>query len=497
MIDILIVFILYLVSMIGVGFIFYKKNVNANSYFLGGRKLNPWVTAMSAQASDMSGWLLTGIPGLAYAGIVGAKEAVWTAIGLGIGTLLNWLLVAKRLRVYTEISGDALTIPAYLGNRFKEKRGVLNAIAALVLLVFFTVYTSSMFSAGAKLFSSIFGLEYNLALLIGAVVIVTYTFLGGFLAVSWTDLFQGILMFLALIIVPIFVLAKNTPEQSAEIGSVMGAVAKLFPTGDEFSFGALGIISALGWGLGYCGMPHILTRFMGCRDKKTIKTSTVIAMVWVTITMAAAILIGLFGRVWLGDVLADQETVFMKLVQNLFHPIVAGILLAAILAAVMSTADSQLLVASSAFANDIYKKVFKKDASDKTVLLVSRMTMVFISAIAFLLALDPNSSVFQIVSYAWAGLGASFGPVIFFSLYSKKLTAKGAFASILTGAATTIAFKYGLSQLGGVWTIYEIIPGFLLATAALFLVSHLDKKGVTEEMKSEFERMKREIKTKD
>ncbi len=502
--SILIVFILYMLATITVGYVFYRKKMNLNQYILGDRKLNPWVTAMSAQASDMSGWLLTGVPGLVYAGILGisgktiddAKAAIWTAIGLAIGTALNWLIIAKRLRVYTEVSGNSLTIPSYLENRFKDKKGIIAIITAVVLLVFFTVYTSSMFSAGAKLFSNIFGLDYTLALLIGAIVIVGYTFLGGFLAVSWTDLIQGILMFFCLVFVPLFMLGNFSGEETNAVSNVLSGLIQLFPSNDpSVSYGLLGILSGLGWGLGYFGMPHILARFMACKDQKTIKPATIIALVWVVITLVAAVLIGVFGSVYLGPILADGEQVFMEVVKKLFHPVVAGIMLSAILAAIMSTADSQLLVASTAFSADIfrrlYKKIFKKEASEKLLLLTSKLALLAIAIVAFLLALDPNSSVFEIVSYAWAGLGASFGPIILLSLYNKKVTSKGAIAGIVTGALVTILFKYVLAQFGGFWAIYEIIPGFILSTAAILIASRFDKP--TQDMLDEFDEMKRQI----
>lgn len=526
--SILIVFILYMLTTIVVGYVFYRKKMNLNQYILGDRKLNPWVTAMSAQASDMSGWLLTGVPGLAFAGIAGAKEAIWTAIGLAIGTALNWLIIAKRLRVYTEISGNSLTIPSYLENRFKDKKGTIAIITAAVLLVFFTVYTSSMFAAGAKLFSNIFGLDYTWALLIGAVVIVGYTFLGGFLAVSWTDLIQGILMFFCLVFVPLFMLGNFDGAQTEAASSVLSAIMQLFPTDDPaVSYGWIGIISALGWGLGYFGMPHILARFMACKDQKTIKPATIIALVWVVITLAAAVFIGVFGSIYLEQGIFDNEQVFMEIVKKLFPPVIAGIMLSAILAAIMSTADSQLLVASTAFSADIFKRfynsklflkiydVYKKvyyseivkklffkngqkeltkprELSDKMMLWTSKIAMLVIAVIAFLLALDSNSSVFEIVSYAWAGLGASFGPIILLSLYNKNITAKGAIAGIVTGAVVTITFKYFLAPLGGVWTIYEIIPGFILSTIAILIASKFDKP--TVDMIDEFNEMKSQIK---
>lgn len=508
MTGILIIFILYLALMLGIGFWFNRKKLNLNEYLLGDRQLNPWVTAMSAQASDMSGWLLTGLPGLAYAGSLfylgisgadyGIQEAFWTAVGLGIGTVLNWLLVARRLRVYTEISNNSLTIPSYLQNRFKDKKGIICIVTGIVIVFFFTVYTSSMFSAGAKLFSNIFELDYTVALIIGAVVIVGYTFLGGFLAVSWTDLIQGLLMFFCLVFVPIFMFFGFDGMQSEMLEKVMSAFGELLPQADGTGYSWSGIIGAIAWGLGYCGMPHILVRFMACKDKRTIKPAATIAIVWVAITMAAAILIGVLGGVYLSSdltFLADSEQVFMQVVKNLFPPVVAGVMLSAILAAIMSTADSQLLVASSSFATDIFKRLIKKDATEKQVLLVSKISMVVIAAIALVIALDPDSSVFDVVSYAWAGLGASFGPIIFISLYSKKVTCPAAIAGICTGAGTTLLFKYVLAQFGGIWAIYEILPGFILSTIVILVVSKFTK--TTPEMEAEFDEMKRIVNEDD
>ena len=508
MTGILIIFILYLALMLGIGFWFNRKKLNLNEYLLGDRQLNPWVTAMSAQASDMSGWLLTGLPGLAYAGSLfylgisganyGIQEAFWTAVGLGIGTVLNWLLVARRLRVYTEVSNNSLTIPSYLQNRFKDKKGIICVVTGIVIVFFFTVYTSSMFSAGAKLFSNIFELDYTLALIIGAVVIVGYTFLGGFLAVSWTDLIQGLLMFFCLVFVPIFMFFGFDGMQSELLERVMSAFGELLPQADGTGYSWSGIIGAIAWGLGYCGMPHILVRFMACKDKRTIKPAATIAIVWVAITMAAAILIGVLGGVYLSSdltFLADSEQVFMQVVKNLFPPVIAGIMLSAILAAIMSTADSQLLVASSSFATDIFKRLIKKDATEKQVLLVSKISMVVIAAIALVIALDPDSSVFDVVSYAWAGLGASFGPIIFISLYSKKVTCPAAIAGICTGAGTTLLFKYVLAQFGGIWAMYEILPGFILSTIVILVVSKFTK--TTPEMEAEFDEMKRIVNEDD
>ncbi len=500
---ILLIFGLYLLLMIGIGFIFYRRKMTSSTYMLGGRSLNPWVTAFSAQASDMSGWLLTGLPGLCCMGIAvnsvaGIKEAIFTAIGLLLGTAANWIFVAKRLRVYTEVASNSITVPSYFENRFDDKKGILQAISGMVILFFFTFYAASMFAAGAKMFNAVFGLDYHYALLIGAAIIVIYTLLGGFLAVSWTDLVQGLIMFFALIIVPVLVLKGFTDDQFNALGQIGGALGNLMPVeGEEFSW--ITIMTAISWGLGYFGMPHVLVRFMATKNKKTIKPATVIALVWVVITMACAILIGIVGRIVLNSAINNDsaETVFMLLVQKSFGPVVAGLLLSAILAAIMSTADSQLLVASSSFAEDIYKRHFRRNAKDKEIMLVSRLTIVAVSAAAILLALDPESKIFELVQYAWGGFGASFGPLIVFSLYSKKLKLRGAIASIVTGAVTTIVWRYGLSPLGGIFEIYELIPGFILSTAALWIGSLSDRRPISEKMSNDYDNFKIELKKKD
>ncbi|MBQ7227556.1 MAG: sodium/proline symporter PutP [Clostridia bacterium] len=505
---VLIVLILYMVGMVAIGFFFSRKKLNNAQYVLGGRQLNPWVTAMSAQASDMSGWLLTGLPGLAYLTAIGmynGQEAVYTAIGLLIGTGLNWALTARRLRLYTEISSDSLTVPSYLNNRFKDKRSIIRMIAALIICVFFTVYAASMFSASAKLFNSIFGLEYLVALIISVVIIVAYVMLGGFLAVSWTDMFQGILMFFALLIIPFVCLGNLNETGFADAGELLGKAFSIFDFGDGTEkIGWVTVATGLGWGLGYFGMPHINTRFMAIKSEKEVKPAAIIAMIWVTITLACAIIIGVLGNTIVPG-LDDQENVFNKVVMKLFAGPLAGILLAAVLAAIMSTADSQLLVASSSVSNDVYaiikKYVTKKDCTDKELMIVSRITVGVLAVLGFVFAFDPESSVFDLVSYAWGGLGATFGPIMLFSLYARCLNKYGAISSMIVGAATTIVFKYGLSQLGGFWQIYEIIPGFILATAVLFIVSLLTNKCVPREdkleMNSEFDEMLRRLRNKE
>lgn len=463
------VFALYTIGMVTVGLYFYRRNKNISDYILGGRSLNPWVAAMSAQASDMSGWLLTGLPGLAFISLAGTKEAVWTAIGLGVGTYLNWLFVAKRLRAYSEVAGDAITIPQYFSNRFHDKKGRLKIICALFIMLFFLIYTASMFVAGAKLFSTIFGIPYLTALIIGGVIIVAYTTLGGFMAVSWTDTFNGILMFCALIAVPCMLLFGAHLDPAAGQAALTTGFFDLGPSAD---FPGLVIASALAWGLGYFGQPHILPRFMAIRKASDVRPARTIAMVWVIISMAGALAVGMLGRVYFSGGLADSETVFMQLVQTLFPPVLAGVLLSAILAAIMSTADSQLLVTASAFSNDIYYQ-FKPGASQTRLLWISRATVLAVSALALLLASNPNSSVFTLVSFAWGGFGAAFGPAILFSLFWRRMNLAGVYAGIITGGLGSVAFYFLKQQSGGrgLLAVYEILPAFVLSAAVIVAVS--------------------------
>ena len=485
------VFIVYAAIMLLIGAVLYKKTNNLTDFVLGGRKLNPWTTALSAQASDMSSWLLMGLPGLAYLGMGSTVDAFWTAVGLACGTLLNWLFVAKRLRKYTEISGNSITLPDYLGNRFKDKSGRLRMISAIVLLVFFIVYTAAQFNAGAKLFTVVFGqygLTYQNALIIGALVIVCYTFLGGFLAVCWTDLVQGLLMFAAIVIVPVIAIGNLKPADLSAFTAELGTFGNIGPT-----IGGIGFVSALAWGLGYFGMPHVLVRFMGIRSAKEVKPATIIAMVWVVISLFAAVVVGILGRFELPNIGAgNEEKIFMAMANTYFPPIIVGILLSAILAAIMSTADSMLLVASSAFSADIQPKL-QPNLTDKQQMWSGRITVLVISVIAILLALDENSSVFELVSQAWAGLGSAFGPVVLLSLYWNRLTLKGAISGILSGAVVSLFWAYkttglfkiaGLLQFpalsGGLWDLYAIIPGFLVSLLVIVVVSLLDKKPSNE-----------------
>ncbi|MBE5756776.1 MAG: sodium/proline symporter PutP [Clostridiales bacterium] len=513
-IIILIIFIVYLVAMIGIGVLFSRRKMNNAQYVLGGRQLNPWVTAMSAQASDMSGWLLQGLPGKActiaiISGGIGfatgsCKSAIFIAIGLLLGTILNWVLTARRLRVYTEVSNNSLTVSGYLGNRFKDDKNIIKIIAAVVMCIFFTFYAASMFVASAKLFNAVFGLEYNLGLIIGVVVIAIYVILGGFLAVSWTDLIQGVLMFFALIIIPIICMARLSAD-AVKYQQALDILKSTFSFGLEEGFGGMEIINGLAWGLGYFGMPHILVRFMGIKSDKQIKPAATIAIIWVIITLFAAVVAGIIGAVLLGQIgTGANEKILIEVIQNLFNNkaiVISGILLSAVLAAIMSTADSQLLVASTSFSNDIYgtlkKAILKKETSDKEYVWVGRILVLVLSIIGFVIALDQNSTVFALVDFAWGGLGASFGPVILFSLYSKKVNKWGAISSIASGAIVAIIWNI-LS--GGIFDLYEIVPGFIVATIVLFVVSILTEKFIKKEdrelMDKEFDEMVKIIKTK-
>lgn len=484
--GILVSFAGYLALMLGIGAYYYKRTSNINDYVLGDRSLNSWVTALSAQASDMSGWLLMGLPGYAF---VSGMESIWIALGLAVGTYINWKVVATRLRKYTEIAGDSITISSFLENRFRDKSKILRMISAILILLFFTIYTSSGLVAGGKLFSTVFGINYVTALTIGTLVIISYTFLGGFLAVCWTDFFQGLLMFFALIIVPITAI-KNIGGMSEVINgfnTIQPNFLSLMTSADGSTIGMISLISLLAWGLGYFGQPHILSRFMAIKSHHEIKKARAIAMVWVAISLAAAVIIGMVGRVLLDGSLslADSEKVFMVMVNGMFTPIFAGVLLAAILAAVMSTADSQLLVTSSALAEDLYSVLFNKNAKSEELLIVSRIAVIVVAAIAYVLALNPESSVLELVSYAWAGFGASFGPVIILSLFWRDMNRNGALAGMVLGGITVVVWK----QLsGGIFDVYEIVPGMIVAFVGIYLVSKISGKP-SDDIVEEFDRV--------
>ncbi len=494
-IAMIIAFVLYLGLMVFVGLRNAKNNNSAADFFLGGRKVGPWVTALSAEASDSSAWLLMGLPGLCYLG--GFKETFWTAFGLIVGTYLAWLLIAKPLRKCSVAFGDSITIPEFLTNRFKDKTHILSIVSVFFIVVFFTIYTASGFVACAKLFRSVFGLSWNTGLLIGFVIILSYTILGGYKAVCTTDFIQGSLIFIAFIISGIVIVATlggfgNAFNQVSNFtdralnGEFGSAMLKAF-TGNQ-SFSPMSAISAFAWCLGYFGMPHIIIRFMGCRSNKELTTARRVGITWMIISYIGAVLIGSLGTAWLlnkGVILgADpaevttaglkalgtgtQEAVFSETMIRMFPAFIAGIFLCGILAAAMSTADSQLLSASSAIGQDIYKGLIKKDASDKQVLLISRICVFIIAIVGLLLALNPNSSIFGLVSYAWAGFGGTFGPLIILALYWKKTTAPGAVAGLLTGGITVVAWH---NLHGGLFDVYEILPAFIVCLVVTIIVS--------------------------
>jgi len=462
-------FLAYLVVMLGIGLYAYKRTSSSEDYFLGGRSLGPWPTALSAGASDMSGWLLLGLPGYAFAA---GMESVWIAGGLLVGTWLNWLICAKRLRTYSITTDNALTLPDFLSKRFNDKSKLIQTISALFILLFFLFYTSSGLVAGGKLFETVFGLDYTYAVIIGTVCVVSYTIFGGFLAVAWTDLVQGLMMSAALVIVPIIALDGSLSDLSSTLTVKNPELLNAWTSVSGEPLSAIAIISLVAWGLGYFGQPHILARFKASRSNKDITTARRIAVIWTLISMAGALLIGFVGIAYVDGNLAgnlvDGEKIFMVLVNAVFHPIVAGILLAAILAAIMSTADSQLLVSSSALAEDFYKQLFNKNATQKQIVNIGRFAVIAISIIALLLALNPESSVLGLVSYAWAGFGAAFGPAILLSLFWRNMNRNGALAGIIIGGVTVVVWK---QLTGGIFDLYEILPGFLFSTITIIVVS--------------------------
>lgn len=464
-IPVVISFVLYLLLMLFIGWYYYRKTQNINDYFLAGRKLNSWVVALSAQASDMSGWLLLGLPGYAY---LAGLEAGWIALGLAIGTYFNWKFVAKPLRVETEKLSNSLTLPQFFENRFNDMSHALRIISSLFIIIFFLIYTSSGFVAGAKLFTSIFPVTYHQALFISVLIIISYTFLGGFHAVSITDLIQGILMFLAIILVPAIVI-NHLNGVSTIIDSLENKNPEFLnpwtsSKGEKLSW--ITITSSMAWGLGYFGQPHILARFMAIRDVKLVKRSQYIAMSWVLISLSFAVIVGMIGISFFESPLPDSEKVFIELIFTNAPVILAGVFLSAILAAIMSTADSQLLVTSSSIVDDILKVFSKKVYPEKITVWLSRLAVILVAVIASLIGLNPESKVLNLVSYAWAGFGATFGPVILTSLYSKRVTTKGAIIGMLIGGITVIVWK---NLQGGIFDLYEIVPGFLFSFIAILL----------------------------
>ncbi|MCH5264481.1 MAG: sodium/proline symporter PutP [Lachnospiraceae bacterium] len=481
-IAILTAFACYLLLMISIGIVSMKKTKSTEDYFLGGRGLNGWIAALSAQASDMSGWLLMGLPGSVYA--LGTGQA-WIAIGLFIGTVLNWLLISKRLRRYTIVANNSLTLPEFFENRFHDRKKILLGISSVVIVIFFLVYTASALASGGKLFNTVFGIDYHIALAIGAIVILIYTFLGGFLAVCTTDFIQGTLMLIALLIVPILAYSLISGDFSTALinNDVVNAgdYMSLFSNGGE-PYSLVDILSQVAWGLGYCGMPHILVRFMAVKSEKELKKSSVIAIIWVAISLFAACVIGVVGRAFLQDVLTGSatETVFISMIQQLFTvdfalPFIAGLFLCGILAAIMSTADSQLLVCASSASKDIYKNILNPKADDKKVLTISRITVIVIAVLAFIIAWDPESSIMNLVSDAWAGLGSAFGPLVVCSLFWKRTNLPGAVSGIVSGGLFVIIWDY-LPIVNGqtpyaATGIYSLLLGFFISLACIIIVS--------------------------
>lgn len=504
----------YMLIVILIG-VFFAKRAQANSenYFLGGRSLGPWVAAMSAEASDMSGWLLMGLPGVAY--WCGLADAAWTAIGLAVGTYINWLLVSKRLRSYSIVSGDAITVPDFLSNRYHEKKKVILGVSALFILVFFTVYAASCFVTCGKLFSGLFGYSYHSMMIAGAIFVLIYTAIGGFLAESASDFMQAVVMIIALVGVLVFGTAHagginavienakgipgylslvNLATPVTDANGVQQASGAVPLFGEASRYGFLTILSTASWGLGYFGMPQVLLRFMGIRKGSELKRSRRIAIVWVVISLTAAVFIGVIGRAILPAdaglaTKSGAENVFAHLSQLLFHPVIAGVIMAGILAATISSSDSYLLIAASAASKNLFEGIIKKDADDKQVMNVSRIMLVVITVIGMIIAWNENSVIFEIVSFAWSGFGATFGPIILFSLFWKRTNRVGAVAGMVSGGAMVFIWKLLLKPLGGIFGIYELMPAFLISCAFIVIVSLCTEKP-SAELEEEFEKAK-------
>lgn len=510
-VQIMIVMVVYMLAVIGIGLAFAKKaNESPEAYFLGGRTLGPWVTAMSAEASDMSGWLLMGLPGVAY--WCGIADATWTAIGLAVGTYLNWLITSRRLRRYSEKAGNAITLPEFFSNRFHEKGKLVMTISAFFILVFFTVYAASCLVTCGKLFSTLFGLEYVPMMIVGAVFVLVYTIIGGFLAESASDFMQSIVMIGALIVIVVVgtVAAGGLGAVLDNAGSIPGfldffgvatpitadGVQQVVDGVPQFgaagSYGFITILSTLAWGLGYFGMPQVLLRFMAIRNEHELTRSRRIATVWVIISLAVAVFIGVIGRVLYPDALttsADAENVFILLSTRLLPPLLAGLVMAGILAATISSSDSYLLIAASAFSKNIYQGLLHRKATDKQVLLISRITLLAITVIAIFIAMDENSVIFTIVSFAWAGFGATFGPLMLMSLFWKRINRAGAVAGMIGGGGMVFVWKLLIRPLGGVWDIYELLPAFLFSVLCILVFSLLTVPP-SEEICKEFEEVR-------
>lgn len=518
--QIFVVMILYMCVVIGIGVYFYKRaQKNSENYFLGGRSLGPWVAAMSAEASDMSGWLLMGLPGLAY--WCGLADAFWTAVGLAIGTYVNWLIVAKRLRNYSQLAGNSITVPDFFSNRFKEKKKIVLGISAIFILIFFTVYASSCFVTVGKLFNTLFGFDYHATLIIGAIFVVAYTLIGGFLAESVSDFLQAIVMILALVVMitvgvvnaggfgAVVENSKNfdgflslfklaTPVTNADgVQQAVGSTPLFGAAGD---YGFLKILSMMAWGLGYFGVPQVLLRFMAIRNSGEIRRSRIIASVWCVISLAAAVLIGLVGRTLLPvngalNTASGAENILIVMSTEYLPLIVAGLIMAGILAATISSSDSYLLIASSSVSVNIFKGIIKKDkASDKEVMWLSRIILVVIAVVGVIIAWKEDSVIFSLVSFAWAGFGATFGPLMLFSLFWKRTTRTGAIAGMVTGGVSVFVWKLVLNRFLSAsipfFGLYELLPAFILSAIAIVVGSLLSKEPDSA-ITDEFEKAKK------
>lgn len=496
--QILFAMVVYMATVIAIGVLYTKRaNQNSEAYFLGGRSLGPWVTAMSAEASDMSGWLLMGLPGVAY--WCGLADALWTSVGLAVGTYLNWLIVSKRLRRYSIRANNSITLPEFFSNRFREKNKTIMFISAVFILIFFTVYAASCFVTCGKLFSTLFGASYVSMMIVGAVFVTLYTILGGFLAESASDFMQAIVMIVALTVIVVISTVQAggfgaVLENAKQIPGFMEFFGLATPVLDENSqqlveagkplfgeasdYGFLSVCSMLAWGLGYFGMPQVLLRFMAIRKENELKRSRRIAMVWVIISLGVAVFIGIVGRQLYPIshlTKASAENIFITLSTNSLPPILAGFIMAGILAATISSSDSYLLIAASAFAKNIFQGICKKSATDKQVMTVSRITLLGLTLIGVVIAMDENSVIFQIVSFAWAGFGATFGPLMLFSLFWKRTNKAGAIAGMISGAGMVFLWKLVISKLGGIFAIYELLPAFIFSCICIAAVSLLTK----------------------
>jgi SSS family solute:Na+ symporter/sodium/proline symporter len=484
---------LYFIAMLGIGLYAYRKSTSdLSGYMLGGRSLSPSVAALSAGASDMSGWILMGLPGAMF---VSGFSSAWIAVGLLLGALINYIIVAPRLRVFTQIAGDALTVPDYFAKRFNDNSHVLRVVASTVIIIFFTLYTSSGLVAGGKLFESSFNLDYSTGIILTGAVVVAYTLFGGFLAVSLTDFVQGCIMFVALILVP--VIAFSQFDSLAQMNQVIVAnSANYFDWFEGLTLVA--ILSSMAWGLGYFGQPHIIVRFMALRSVKEMPAMRNIGMGWMLVSLIGALAVGYTGVAYVnhfGIELKDAETIFIVFSKILFHPLITGFLLAAILAAIMSTISSQLLVSSSSLTDDFYKTFVKRDATDKELVLIGRLSVLAVAVIAGLLAIDKNSSILSLVSNAWAGFGAAFGPLVIFSLYWRKMTKNAAIAGMISGAATVLIWIYAPININGESLssmMYEIVPGFIVSSLVIYIVSTLQPETAPDVL-NQFDEVEQEL----